>query len=142
VTTLKTAPYCTEDAPHFGRNIPFMRHLGLQPEHIEDGYARARLPMNPDLLNSRADVHGGTLLGVLDFLLSAAARGHDPLNLGVATIEMSTHFLEVARGDLLFEARCLKRGRSTAFCEGSATNEDGTTVCVARGAFRLIQQNK
>lgn len=142
MTTLQTAPYCTDDAPYFGIDIPFMRYLGLQAEHIEDGYARARLPMKQDLLNSRADVHGGTLMSVLDFLLSAAARGHDPLNFGVATIEMSTHFLEVARGDLIFEARTLKRGRSTAFCEGTATNADGTIVCVARATFRLIQLNR
>jgi len=142
VTTLQTAPYCTEDTPYFGIDIPFMRHLGLQSEHIEDGYARARLPMRPELSNSRGDVHGGTLMAVLDFLLSAAARSHEPTGYGVATIEMSTHFLEVARGDLVFEARTLKRGRSTAFCEGTATNEDGTTVCVARATFRLIPRNK
>lgn len=136
-----TPPYCTEDAPYFGVDIPFMRYLGLHAEHIENGYARARLPMKPDLLNSRADVHGGTLMSVLDFILSAAARGHDPLNVGVATIEMSTHFLDIARGDLVFEARTLKRGRSTAFCEGTAANEDGTTVCVARATFRLIRRN-
>lgn len=119
-----------------------MRYLGLQPEHIEDGYARARLPSNPDLVNSRSDVHGGTLMSVLDFLMSAAARGHDPLNVGVATIEMSTHFLDVAKGELQFEAKTLKRGRSTAFCEGTAMDADGKTVCVARATFRLIHLNK
>lgn len=136
------APYCTEDAPYFGIDIPFMRYLGLQAEHVEEGYARARLPANPNLLNSRADIHGGTLMSVLDFLLSASARGHDPLNVGVATIEMSTHFLDIARGELIFEARTLKRGRSTAFCEGTVANADGTTVCIARATFRLIQRNK
>ncbi|HLU00374.1 MAG TPA: PaaI family thioesterase [Burkholderiaceae bacterium] len=135
-------PYCTEDRPYFGLDIPFMRYLGLQAEHIEEGYARARLPDHPSLVNSREDIHGGTLMSVLDFIMSAAARGHDPLNLGVATIEMSTHFLEVARGELVFEAHTLKRGRSTAFCEGKAVNADGTTVCVARAAFRLIQLTK
>ena len=119
-----------------------MRYLGLQPEHIEEGYARARLPLNMNLVNSREDVHGGTMMSVLDFLMSAAARGHDPLNLGVATIEMSTHFLEVARGELVFEARTLKRGRSTAFVEGKAIDVDGKTVCVTRATFRLIQLNK
>lgn len=142
VTTLQTAPYCTDDAPYFGIDIPFMRHLGLQSEHIEDGYVRARLPMRAELLNSRGDIHGGTLMGVLDFLLSAAARSHDPIGYGVATIEMSTHFLDVARGNLIFEARTLRRGRSTAFCEGTATDANGTTVCVARATFRLIPRNK
>lgn len=119
-----------------------MSYLGLQAEHIEEGYARARLPENSDLVNSRSDTHGGTLMSVLDFIMSAAARGHDPLNIGVATIEMSTHFLDVARGDLIFEGRVLKKGRSTAFSEGTVTDTHGTRVCVSRATFRLIQLNK
>ncbi len=119
-----------------------MRYLGLEAEHIEEGYARARLPENSDLVNSRSDTHGGTLMSVLDFIMSAAARGHDPLSIGVATIEMSTHFLDIARGDLIFEGRVLKKGRSTAFCEGTVTDANGTKVCVSRATFRLIQLNK
>lgn len=131
-----------EDTSYFGLDIPFMSYIGLRAEHIEPGYARTRLPDNPMLVNSRGDVHGGTLMSVLDFTLSAAARGHDPLNLGVVTMEMSTHFLDVARGDLIFEAKVLRRGRSTVFCEGSAANADGATVCVARATFKLIKLNK
>ena len=142
MTIQAIAPFCTDEKPFFGLDIPYMRYLGLQPEHIEDGYARARLPNSPDLVNSRFDVHGGTLMSVLDFLMSAAARGHDPLNYGVATIEMSTHFLEVAKGELVFEAKTLKRGRSTAFCEGKGVDAEGNIVCVARATFRLIQLNR
>lgn len=115
-----------------------MRYLGLQAEELTAGYARTRLPASPDLVNSRADVHGGTLMSVLDFTMSAAARSHDPLGFGVATIEMSTHFLEAAKGALIFEGKVLKLGRSTAFCEGMVTDADGRTVCVARATFRLI----
>ncbi len=115
-----------------------MRYLGLQAEDLAPGYARTRLRANPDLVNSRADVHGGTLMSVLDFTMSAAARSHDPLSLGVATIEMSTHFLEAAKGTLIFESRILKLGRSTAFCEGTVSDTAGRTVCVSRATFRLI----
>lgn len=138
-TSTLLPPHCTRETPYFGLDIPFMRHLGLQAEHLEDGYARTRLPVSPDLVNSRADVHGGTLMSVLDFTMSAAARSHDPLGLGAATIEMSTHFLDAAKGELIFEARTLKLGRSTAFCEGSVTDDRGTIVCVARATFRLIR---
>ncbi|HLV27692.1 MAG TPA: PaaI family thioesterase [Burkholderiaceae bacterium] len=141
VTETPNALFCSEDAPYFGVDVPFMSYIGVQAEHIEEGYARTRLPYNPQLVNSRGDVHGGTLMSVLDFTLSAAARGHDPLGIGIATIEMSTHFLDTARGELVFESRVLRRGRSTAFVEGSATDADGKVVCVARGAFRLIKRN-
>ncbi|MYN13474.1 hotdog fold thioesterase [Pusillimonas sp. TS35] len=130
------------DSAYFGLDIPFMEYLGLQAEHMEDGYVRTRLPAHPMLVNSRGDTHGGTLMSVLDFTLSAAARSHDPHNLGVVTVEMSTHFLDVARGELVFEARNLRRGRSTVFSEGTVTNAAGDTVCVARATFKLIKRNK
>lgn len=138
----ETAAFCTDDAPYFGIDIPFMRYLGLRAEHIRDGYARARLPVNSNLVNSRQDTHGGTMMSVLDFIMSAAARGHAPLDVGVVTIEMSTHFLAVARGELVFEGRIIRRGRSTAFCEGEVTDAAGTKVCISRATFRLIDRNK
>lgn len=131
-----------EQDSYFGFQIPFMRYLGLQAEHIEPGYARASLPLHDNLTNSRGDVHGGTMMSVLDFILSAAARSHDPLSYGVVTIDMSTHFLNVARTDLVFEARVLRRGRSIAFCEGSAIDTNGVEVCTARAAFKLVALDK
>ncbi len=130
----------TEAGPYFGLHVPFMEHIGLEAEHIEDGYARTRLPASGNMVNSRGDVHGGAMMAALDFTLSAAARGHDPLGLGLATIEMSSHFLDVARGDLVIEAKVLRRGRSTAFCEGKVTDSQGHSVCVARATFRLIHK--
>ena len=132
------APYCTKEGPYFGNDIPFMQHIGLIAEHIEEGYARARLPAKREHLNSREVIHGGTMMSVLDFIMSAAARGHDPLSISTATIEMSSHFLEAATGELVFEGHVLRRGRSTAFCEGTAVDARGTRVCVARATFKLL----
>lgn len=128
----------TPDKPYFGIDIPLMRLFGLQPVHIQDGQCRTRLPAHGALVNSRGDVHGGTLMAVLDFTLSGAARSHAPLDVGVITIDMSTHFLAAARGELTFEARCIRRGAKIAFCEGEARDAGGTVVCVARAAFKLV----
>lgn len=116
-----------------------MRYLGLRTESLTPELARTFLPASDNVVNSRGDVHGGTLMSVLDFTLSAAARGHAPMEFGAATIEMSTHFLAAAQGDLTFEARALRRGRNIAFCEGSAYDADGVAVCTARATFRLIR---
>lgn len=131
-----------EPDTHFGLDIPFMRYIGLRPDTLEPGFARTLLPFNKQLVNSRGDVHGGTLMSALDFTLTAAARGHDPMQLGVATIEMSTHFLNTARTDLTIEARVLRKGRSIAFCEGTVLDTNQVPVCTARGTFRLIQLNR
>lgn len=107
-----------EDSPgYFGLDIPFMASIGLVPELSTTELVRTRLPYRPNLLNSRGDVHGGALMSALDFTLSAAARAHEA-GTGMATIDMSTHFLAPARGAVIFEARCLRIGASLAFCEG------------------------
>ncbi|CAG9175691.1 PaaI family thioesterase [Cupriavidus respiraculi] len=128
----------TPERPYFGIDVPLMRHLGLQPVHMEEGLCRTRLPANPALVNSRGDVHGGTLMATLDFTLSGAARSHAPLETGVITIDMSTHFLAAARGELTLESRCLRRGARIAFCEAEVKDASGTVVCVARAAFKLV----
>lgn len=133
--------YEFEPDSYFGVHVPFMHYLGLRTEALTPDLARTYLPANDKLVNSRQDVHGGTLMSVLDFTLSAAARAHDPMNYGVATIEMSTHFLAAAQGDLTIEARVLRRGRNIAFCEGTVYNASGDPVCTSRATFRLFALN-
>ncbi|WP_094846748.1 PaaI family thioesterase [Bordetella genomosp. 9] len=124
---------------YFGAHIPLMEYLGLLPDHIEPGLARTRLPWRVQLTNSRGDVHGGTLMSVLDFTLSAAARADMEPGVSMATIDMTTSFFTPADGDLVIEARCLKRGRSIAFCEGEIRNAGGEVVCKASGTFRIVR---
>ncbi|SUV68700.1 thioesterase-like protein [Bordetella avium] len=120
---------------YFGLSIPLMDYLGLIPESAENGVARCRLPWRRELTNSRGHVHGGTMMAVLDFTLSAAARG-DRLDLGMATIDMSTSFMTPGMGDLVIEARCLRKGSSIAFCEG----EIRELVAKASATFKLVRQ--
>lgn len=133
-----TAPFAPDG--YFGLTIPFMRLIGLVPEHIEPAYARTALPWRQDLVNSRGDVHGGTLMSVLDFTLSAAARGSADAAEGMATIDMHTTFLSPGTGDLVIEARCLRRGASIAFCEGEIRRADGERVARASATFKIIRR--
>lgn len=123
---------------YFGIDVPFMRHIGLEPVRLEPGLARTRLPLCPALVNSRGHGHGGALMSALDFTLSAAARSRNPLGLGVITIEMTTHFLASAATDLVIEARILREGRRMVFCEGDVIDTGGQTVCTARAVFKLV----
>ena len=70
-----TTPSSTRDAvSYFGIEIPFMEHIGLRPLLMDDAQCRTLLAMRPDIVNSRGDIHGGTLMSALDFTLSGAAR--------------------------------------------------------------------
>lgn len=130
-----------ERAPtdYFGLEIPLMDYLGLIPESLDNGVARCRLPWRRELTNSRGHVHGGTMMSVLDFTLSAAARGKQA-DIGMATIDMTTSFMAPGLGDLVVEARCLRKGSSIAFCEGEIRDEKGQLVAKASATFKLVAQ--
>jgi len=130
----------TPQTDYFGLTIPFMHFIGLVPESIAPAYARTSLPWREDLTNSRGDVHGGTLMSVLDFTLSAAARGSADGTEGMATIDMNTSFLSPGTGNLVIEARCLRRGASIAFCEGEVLRADGELVARATATFKIIRR--
>ncbi|MBL0730058.1 PaaI family thioesterase [Piscinibacter sp. HJYY11] len=115
-----------------------MEHIGLKPVSLDERCCKTQLEWNPRLVNSRGDIHGGTLMSAFDFTLSAAARAHDPLRYGAITVDLTTHFLEASRSELMVIGRCTKRGKSMAFCEGEIVNPEGTVVAVARGVFKLI----
>jgi uncharacterized protein (TIGR00369 family) len=130
----------TPQTDYFGLTIPFMHFIGLVPESIAPAYARTSLPWRADLTNSRGDVHGGTLMSVLDFTLSAAARGSADGTEGMATIDMNTSFLSPGTGDLVIEARCLRKGASRAVCEGAVRRADGELVARATATFKIIRR--
>ncbi|CVI63394.1 PaaI family thioesterase (plasmid) [Agrobacterium leguminum] len=123
---------------YFGIDIPFMRLIGLEPVSISDDQCVTYLPLTKEITNSRGEVHGGVLLGILDFTMSAAARGHDPLKFGSVTVEMGTHFLEKGETGLTVMARCLRRGRSLVYCEGEVRGENDVLVAKGNGTFKLI----
>ena len=125
---------------YFGLTIPFMELIGLVPEAFDPELTRTRLPYRQDLVNSRGDVHGGTLMSALDFTLSAAARAHEGgRDTAMATIDMTTHFIAPARSEVVFEARCLRAGRSIAFCDGKVLDLDGQLLATATATFKIIR---
>jgi uncharacterized protein (TIGR00369 family) len=128
----------TQQTNYFGVEIPLMHMMGLVPISMDGDGALTRLLFREDLANSRGDFHGGTLMSVLDFTLSAAARGRYPIPVGMATIDMTTSFLEPARGELLIDCRCIRAGKSIAFCEGEIRNEKGDVVARASGTFKVV----
>ena len=140
----------TRDAPHgdqfaddppgvlFGLPMPMARSLGLRGETIGDQRASIRMVYQPELANSRGDVHGGAIASLLDCALASSVRSHDPIAFGVATVDLTLHFVAVGQGDLIASARCERRGRSISFARGEVHSQDGVLVAMATGTFKLI----
>jgi len=122
----------------FGTHIPLMQHLGLRTVSSSPDGVETFLPWQACNANARADVHGGTLMAVLDFTLSAAARACRPGS-GMATIDMNSQFLLPARSDVWFRTRCLFLEEDTAYCEGGGYDEKGRLLVKAAATFRIVR---
>jgi len=127
---------------YFGLEIPYLEFLGVEPVICENERALTRLKIRPELLNSRGAIHGGALMSLLDFTLSAAGRSIDPLGLGMATIDITVSCIEPAVTDLTIQARCLRRGSSIAFCEGEVLDTEGKLIAKASASFKVLKAKK
>lgn len=122
----------------FGLPMPMARVMAFQGERIGDEVAQIRMAFQADHANSRGEVHGGSIATLLDCALASACRAHDPEAYGVATIDLSLHYVSAGTGDLIATARCERRGRSISFARGEVRTADGTLVAMATGSFKLI----
>ncbi|SEA04430.1 PaaI family thioesterase [Acidovorax soli] len=122
----------------FGLPMAMARAMALRGERIGNDMAQVRMGFQPDQANSRGEVHGGSIATLLDCTLAASARAHDPATYGVATIDLTLHYVAAGSGDLIATARCERRGRSISFARGEVRAEDGTLVALATGSFKLV----
>ena len=125
----------------FGLPMPMSRAMALCGERIGNDRAQVRMGFQADQANSRGEVHGGSIATLLDCTLAAAARAHDPAAYGVATIDLTLHYVAAGTGDLIATARCERRGRSISFVRGEVRAEDGTLVAMATGSYKLIARS-
>lgn len=123
--------------------IPFVEHLGIRL--VEQSAARATIALDkrPELLNSWGATHGGVIMTMLDYVMSAAVRGHYGADNSVLTVDLSLGFMKAAFTDQMTAVgRVLHRGRSTAFCEAEAHDETGHLLAKAIGTFKLLPPEK
>lgn len=118
----------------FGLPMAMAQACALKGISIGGMQAVVQMPVQPDKANSRGEAHGGALATLLD----CAVRSHDPAAYGVATIDLSLHYVAAGSGLLTATAQCERRGRSISFARGEVRMEDGTLVALATGSFKLM----
>jgi len=121
-------------------HVPFVEHLGIRLTEQSKARAAIVLERRPELINSWGSIHGGVIMTMLDYVMSAAVRGHyDAAGSSVLTVDLSIGFMKAAVGDkIVAEARVLHGGQSTAFCEGEARDAAGALLAKAIGTFKLL----
>ncbi|HKO87937.1 MAG TPA: PaaI family thioesterase [Burkholderiales bacterium] len=119
--------------------IPFVEHLGIHLTEQSQARASIVLEKRPELLNSWGSTHGGVIMTMLDYVMSAAVRGHYGTENSVLTVDLSLGFMNASQSDrILAEGRVLHSGKSTAFCEAEARDESGQLLAKALGTFKLL----
>jgi uncharacterized protein (TIGR00369 family) len=121
-------------------DIPFLKHLGAELVHWENGCAEIALDPLPEHGNSLSMAHGGIVMTLLDVAMARAARTSAAG--GAITVEMKTSFMRPARGRLLARGRELSRSRSLVYCEAELFGGDGQLVAKAMGTFKLIDRTQ
>ena len=122
-----------------GIRIPFTEHLGVQLVESTKERAVVSLTKRPELLNSWGATHGGVIMTMLDLVMSWAVRGHYGVGGGVLTVDLSVGFMKGSFGDkVIAEGRVLHGGKSTAFCEAEARDDQGALLAKAIGTFKLL----
>jgi acyl-coenzyme A thioesterase PaaI-like protein len=80
---------------------------------------------------------------MLDYVMSAAVRGHYGVDGGVLTVDLSVGFMNAGTSTHIFaEGRVLHGGQSTAFCEAEARDEGGKLLAKAIGTFKLLGEKR
>lgn len=121
-------------------HVAFVSYLGI--ELVEQSPERARITLEvlPEFLNSWGVAHGGVIMTMLDYSMSASVRGRCGADRSVLTVDLSVAFMNAGRGRRIdCEGRIMHAGRSTFFCESEAWDEAGIRIAKAMGTFKLVR---
>lgn len=116
---------------------PFYVHLGLELDALADGRSTIRLPFQKHFGNTRGEVHGGVVAGLVDAAMSQAVRSTIEMGSVVATITMTLNYMAPAFGELTAKGAVVRGGKSVVFAEAEVIDEKGKAVCRGSATFRI-----
>lgn len=125
----------------FDLQIPFVEHLGMELLHKEPGHVTLALNLRPEMNNSWGVAHGGVIMSLADVGCGMAFRSAVEGAKGVATTNLTMHFLAPGRGRLICEGFLVHRGNSHGVCEALVRDESGAQVAKAVGTFMLMRSD-
>ena len=117
---------------------PFYRFLGVRVVDSVAGESHVELTSRPELTNSRGDIHGGAIAGLVDAAVSSAVRSACKAGEGTATVSLTVNYADPGRGTLVARGRALRVGRSIATVEAKVTDAENKLVAHAVATMRII----
>jgi acyl-CoA thioesterase len=121
----------------------FFQLLDLQIDAAQDGKGAVSIHVDARLLHPEQIVHGGVIFALADTAMSMALMSSLPLNTPVSTIEAKINYLlPVRTGELIAEAKIVRRGRTIAVLEATVYNmigEERQAIALMLGTFNIQQ---
>lgn len=129
----------------------FLSWLDADVDSLERGRMVMSIPYDDKLTNThpegrdiQPEINGGVAATLIDTAGGLALRTtlDDPLEGGVATINLNVNYLERATDDLTATAEVIRSGRSVGVSEitvESETDEGPQAVATGQGAYRLFR---
>ncbi|MEM5365158.1 PaaI family thioesterase [Paraburkholderia azotifigens] len=115
---------------------PFCIAHGFELVAYGNGWASIACETVPAHTNRLGNAHGGILAALLDTSMGLATRAGGKLdNLGTASL--SVNYLRPARGRLVAQGLMRRSGRTLAFCDAEAHDEEGELVATASAVFAI-----
>lgn len=138
---------------YFDTRHEFLSWLGVQVDELEYGRAVMSIPYDRKLTNvpwyddgsdERHPIQGGVASTLIDTAGGIAMRGHltDPVNDGVATINLNVNYLQQATGELTATAEVVRAGNTVGVADvlvESTHSGETTPVAIGQGAYRLFE---
>jgi uncharacterized protein (TIGR00369 family) len=132
------------DIDRLNRNFPpFMTLLRgrVVDAHPETGELTMTFNVGEDLCHSGDIVQGGFITAMLDAAMSHAVFAYDDSIATLASLEISTRYLEVTRaGPLRAVGRIVRMTHKTAFLDGQLFSDEGRLLATTQSVAKVVRK--
>lgn len=126
---------------YFGLDVPFLRHCAIRAVDRGEGWTLSAVDVEPHLMNSHGNGHGGLIMTLLDVAMGSAARLSHPSSTGVITLNLQTTFLRPATGRVLCRSQVRSRTARTVYCDADVTDDQGSLLAHGTATFMLVMRD-
>jgi uncharacterized protein (TIGR00369 family) len=132
-------PDFREELEHILKGQYFMKHIGFQLEHVENGKAEGYIVLGEQHLQQHGYLHGGVSATVCDLVMGFAAWSLIPKGYGVVTANLNIDYHYPGLGRKLFgRGRVVKTGNMLHFCEAELWLDEGPVVVRASSIMSTV----
>lgn len=122
-----------------GKNVPYLRHLGIEVVEIEAGKAVMKMPMRKELKQPYGVLHGGATASLIDSATAFAIIGSIGRDEKATTVDLTVHYLRpVTEGVCTCTATVVRAGKRLITVSAEVHNESGKIIATALSTYTKI----